>query len=143
MESGLCGAIAEKFVAILAEKPTDDGNGKMATFEDIAAGDETCAPFVEIGAMFAAIGLDVFLKNAKDNGANFGRDAGAGTHRARLVSRVENKIREVTTVAAGNVFEGFEFDMLDAGARVLTRLPALAITTSRLPVTRVITAPMG
>ena len=111
----------------------EDGDVAASLFEDVLAGDEAGAPFEFVGAVLFAVGVDIFLGDAVDDGADFGPDAGAGAHGAGFVGGVEDEIREVAAVAGGDVLQGFELDVLDGKPEVLTRLPAAAMTTSRLP----------
>jgi hypothetical protein len=104
-------------MALFSEETTDDGNVMVALLEDVATRDEAGAPFVKIRSMLAAVGVDVLLRNAKDNRSNFGPYTGAGTHGTGLVCGIEDEVGEVTAIAAGYVFEGFQFHMLDARSR--------------------------
>lgn len=103
-------------MAIFTKKTADHGDVVIAFFEDVAAGDEAGAPLIEIVAVCATVGVDVFLRNSEDDGADFGPHAGTGAHGAGFVGGIEDEFGEIAAVAAGNVFERFEFDVLYAGA---------------------------
>ena len=103
-------------MALLAEEATYDGNMMVPLFEHGAAGDEARPPLVEIGAVLAAVGVDVFLRDAIDDRANSGPDTCARTHGTWLVRGVDDKIGEIAAVTAGNIFERFKFYVLDARA---------------------------
>src|ERR1700680_3964782 len=94
----------------------EDGDVAASLLEDVFAGDEAGAPFEFVGAVFFGVGGDVFLGDAVDDGSDFGPDAGAGAHGARFVGGVQDEIGEVPAIAGGDVFQGFEFDVLDGGA---------------------------
>ena len=112
-----CWPVTEELLAFIAQKTADDGNAVIPFFENVPAGDETSAPFIDFVAVLAAVGVDVFLRNSIDDGADFGPDAGAGAHGAGLVRGIQDKVRQVAAVTAADVFEHFEFDVLDARAR--------------------------
>src|ERR1700719_4467483 len=94
----------------------EDGDVAASLLEDVWAGDEAGAPFEFVGAVFFAVGVDVFLRDAVDDGSDFGPDAGAGAHGARFVGGVQDEIGEIAAIAGGDVFQGFELDVLDGGA---------------------------
>ncbi len=96
--------VAEEFVALFAEEAADNGDMVIAFVEYEAAGDQAGAPLVNFRAMRATIGVNVFLRDAKDDGANFRPHAGTGAHGARLVRGIENEVRKITAVSAGNIF---------------------------------------
>ena len=104
-------------MALSAKEASDYRDMVVSLIEDHAARNEAGSPFVEIGAVLAPISVDVFLRDTVDDRADSGPDAGAGTHGARLVRGIEDKIGEVTAVTAGNVFESFKLYVLDARAR--------------------------
>jgi hypothetical protein len=95
----LCGAVAEEFLALFAEKTARDGDEVIALFEDEAARDETSAPLVVFRSVLAAISSNVFLGNAVDDGANSRPHTGTGTHGARLVRGVEHEVGQVAAIA--------------------------------------------
>ena len=72
----------------------------IAFLEDEPAGDQTGSPLVVFRTALAAIRGNVFLGNAVDDPANSRPHAGARAHGAGLVCRVENKVRQVTAIAA-------------------------------------------
>jgi len=82
------------------------------------------------------------LGNAKYHRSYLGPNAGTRAHGTRLVRGIQHEIRQIPTIAGGNIFQGFKLHMLMDEPEVFTRLPADAITTSRFPITRVMTAPM-
>src|SRR6516162_3600826 len=108
------GHIAEQFLAVVAQKSGDCGNRVIAFLEYQFTRNQAGAPFVFLGAALLSVGGDVFLGDSVDDGADPRPDAGSGAHGAGLVRGVEDEIGEVATVAAGNVFESLEFDVLDA-----------------------------
>ncbi len=103
-------------MAFLAKKAADDRDVVIALFEDVAARDEAGAPLIDFSTVRAAVGVNVFLRYAVDDGADFGPHAGPGAHGAGFVRGVENEIGKIAAVTAGNVFKRFEFNVLDAGA---------------------------
>lgn len=104
-------------MALSAEEASDYRDMVVSLFEDHAARNEAGSPFVEIGAVLAAVGVDIFLGDTVDDRANSGPHTRTGTHGARLVCGIEDKIGEVAAVTAGNVFESFKLYVLDARAR--------------------------
>jgi hypothetical protein len=110
-------SVTEKLLAFLAQETADDGDVVIALLEDELAGDEARAPFIKFVAVLASVGGDIFLGHAVDDGANFGPHASAGAHGAGLVGGVKDKVGQVAAIAAGDVFEHLQFDVLDAGAR--------------------------
>jgi len=108
-------AVSEEFLTFVAEKASSDGYVVVAFLEDETAGDEAGSPLIFFGAALLAISGDIFLRDSIDDGTDSGPDAGAGTHGAGLVGGVEDEFGEVAAIAAGDVLERFQFDMLDAG----------------------------
>src|ERR1700680_2702300 len=98
--SRMHGSVTEEFLAFWAEKTAGDGDEVIALLEDEAAGDETGSPLVVFRAALAAISGNIFLGDAVDDRANSRPHAGAGAHRAGLVSRVEDEVRQVAAIAA-------------------------------------------
>src|ERR1700693_4794689 len=94
----------------------EDGDVAASLLQNVLTGDEAGAPFEFVGAVFFAVGVDVFLGDAVDDGADFGPDAGAGAHGARFVGGVQDEIGEIAAIAGGDVLQGFELDVLDGGA---------------------------
>ena len=70
-----------------------------------------------LSTVFFAVGSDIFLGNPKDHRPYFRPDAGTGAHGTRFVRGIQHEIREIPTVAGGNIFQGFKFYMLDGRAR--------------------------
>ena|SRR3974390_2714250 len=103
-------------MAFFAEEATNYGDMVVPLFEDRTAGNEACPPLVEIGAVLAAIGIDVFLRDTVDDRADPGPDASASTHGTWFVRRIKHEIGKVAAVTAGNIFQCFKFDVFDAGA---------------------------
>src|SRR5215469_2207589 len=87
-----------------------------AALEDEFAGNQTRAPLVFLRAALFPIGGNILLGNSVDDGADTRPDAGACAHRARLVRGIENEVGQIAAVAAADVFQGFQFDMFDAGS---------------------------
>src|SRR5512145_911515 len=96
----LSGSVAEQFLAFFPEKTASHRDGVIALLKDEPAGDEAGSPLVVFRTALAAICGNVFLRNAVDNPADSSPHAGAGTHGAGLVRRVENKVGQVTAIAA-------------------------------------------
>ena len=77
------------------------GMSRPPFLENVFAGDEAGAPFEFVGAVFFAVGLDIFLGNAIDDGSDFGPDAGTGPHGARFVGGVQDEVRGGTGHSRG------------------------------------------
>src|ERR1019366_9369891 len=77
------------------------------------------APFEFLGTVFLAVGGDIFLGNAKHHGSYFGPDAGTRTHSTRFVRGIQHEVRQIPTIAGGNIFQGFKLHMLDGRTRGL------------------------
>jgi len=86
----------------------------VALLEHELARNQTSPPLVVFPAVFPAVGIDVFLRNAVDHGPDLDPDGRPGAHRARLMRRVEHEVRQVAAIAAGDILQGFQFDVLDA-----------------------------
>ncbi len=69
-------------MALWPQEMAEDGDVAASLIEDVLAGDEAGAPFEFVGAVFFAVGVDIFLGDAVDDGSDFGPDAGARTHHA-------------------------------------------------------------
>jgi hypothetical protein len=108
--------VTEKFVAFAAEESAGDGDDVIAAFENQPARDQAGAPLVFLGAALAAVRGDVFLGDAIDDGADAGPYAGSSAHGAGFVGGIENKVGEIASIAAADVFEGFQLHVFDAGA---------------------------
>src|SRR5436305_854231 len=117
--SGMRTPIAEQFLAFPSEETASHGNYVIAFLEHQSAGYQASSPFVIVGAALAPICGNVFLRHAVNDRANPRPYAGAGAHRARLVRRVENKVRQVAAVSARHILQRFQFDVLDARSRSL------------------------
>src|ERR1700751_3676373 len=110
-------------MALLAEKAAGHWNGVTALLENQAARDKASPPFIDFGAVFAAVGGNIFLGNAVNDGANSRPYTSAGAHGAWLVRGVKNKTGQVAAVATTHIFERLQFDMLDARTGGLDAVP--------------------
>jgi len=113
----ICRPVTEQFLAFLPEETAGDGDGVITLLKDDPAGDETGPPLAVFRTMLAAISGNVFLGNAIHNRSNSRPHAGTRAHGTRLVSRVEDEIRQVAAIAARYVFERFQLYVLDARSR--------------------------
>ena len=77
---------------------------KATLFKDEFARNETGTPFEFLGSMFLAVGGDIFLGNTEYHRPYFGPDAGTRAHGTRFVRGVQDEIRQIPTIAGGNIF---------------------------------------
>src|SRR5260221_8502909 len=116
MPMQLAPAVAKKLLAFVAKEAASDRDNVIALLEDEFARDEAGAPFINFRAALAAVGGDIFLRDAVNHCADSGPHAGAGTHGAGLMRGVQDKVRQIAAVSAANVLKGFQLAVLDAGA---------------------------
>ncbi len=109
--------IPEKPFALFAHEPAAHWDDVIAFFKHVLTGNQARAPFVVFVPVPASVFGDVVLRNSVHHGTDPGPNARAGAHRARFVSGIQHEIRQIPPVTAGDVFQRFQFDVLDARSR--------------------------
>jgi hypothetical protein len=104
-------------MAFTAQETANHGNVVIALLEDESAGDQARAPFINFVSVLATVCINIFLRNAVNDGANLGPHAGTGAHGAGFVCGVEDEVGKVAAITAAHVFEHFQLDVFDAGSR--------------------------
>src|SRR6202041_2434265 len=99
------GFVTEKLLTFRAQETADYRDAVIALAKNELARNEARSPLVIIRAALASIRRNVFLRDAVNHRANPGPHASAGTHRARLVRRVQNEVGEVPAISTANVFQ--------------------------------------
>src|SRR6266436_5952315 len=109
--------VTEELLAFIAEKTADHRDMVIALLENELAGDQACPPFINLVSVLAAVSVNVFLRNAVNDRANFGPHASPGAHGTGLMRGIKDKVGKVAAITAANILEHFQFDMFDAGSR--------------------------